>query len=133
MNNNFPEMGSPVLRSRNNNNNNNNNNNKKTNNKHPKNVNVTVFFNKKFNTVNKKNIPANKRSFLVTNVRSSGNKVRTVYDIRALKKWLQTHNTSPMTRIPYTLNNIKKYPNELPKPLIIKMKRGSSVKKAKRA
>ena len=128
-NNNFPEMGSPIVGNRRNNNNNNNNNNNKTNNKHPKNKNVTTYFNKKFNNVNKKNIPASKRTFLITDVMAN-KKVRTVYDIRALKKWLQTHGTSPMTRLPYNASNIRKYPNQLPKPLIVKMKRGPPTKKS---
>ena len=119
-------MGSPVTRYNRNNNNNNNN---KTNNKHPKNKNVTTYYNKNFNGVNKKNIPASKRSFLITNV-TTNKKVRTVYDIRALKKWLQTHGTSPITRLPYNASNIRKYPNQLPKPLIVKMKRGPPTKKS---
>ena len=122
-NNNMPEMGSPVSRSVRNNNNNNNNNNK-TNNKHPKNVNVAVFYNKNFDSVNKKNIPASKRSFLITNVNTKDKKVKAVYDIRGLSKWLRERGVSPMTRRPANSTNIKKYPNELPKPLIVKMKRG---------
>tara|TARA_B110000285_G_C15126607_1_gene620616 strand:+ start:335 stop:784 length:450 start_codon:yes stop_codon:yes gene_type:complete len=125
-NNNFPEMGSPIVGNRRNNNNNNNNNNNKnkTNNKHPKNVNVSTFYNKSFMNANKKNIPASKRSFLITNVSTNDKKVKTVYNIRGLTKWLKEHGNSPVSRTPATVKNIKKYPNDLPKPLIVKMKRG---------
>jgi len=121
-NNNLPEMGSPVVRPRRislNSSPRASPNKKNANKPHPANANVRTYFNKSFNAVNKKNIPANKRSFLLTNVLNN-RKVRTVYDIRALKKWLNQAGVSPLTRIPFTNNNIKKYPKNLPKPLVIK-------------
>lgn len=79
------------------------------------NKNVTTWMNSSLLPANKNNIPVSKRAYLKTNMRNG--KINTVYNRNGLKAILaSTVNRSapsPLTRKPFTYNNIVKYPPRL--------------------
>ena len=76
--------------------------------------NVATWYNSSVYTANINNIPKNLRVFIRTNINKS-NKVKTVYNQRGLKNLMKVEAQrgrnfiSPVTRIRYKLENIKKY------------------------
>ena len=97
-----------------NSNSNNNNNNKNKNKNNTKNKNVVAWFNNEMYPGKRNMIPASKRVYLESNIGSNG-KVKHVYNKRALKiikgvaKKSGKTPQSPITRIPFTKKDIKKY------------------------
>ena len=113
-------------------NNNSKNNNNKTKNS-PKNKNVATWLNREMSPGNKTNIKPSKRAYLKTNVAGNG-KILHVYDRDGLKNYLafsdktglNAERPSPLTRKPFKLKNIKKYPPKL----ILKVRRGKKTTKS---
>lgn len=111
--------------------NNNGKNNNKTKNS-PKNKNVATWLNREMSPGNKTNIKPSKRAYLKTNVAKNG-KILHVYDRDGLKNYLafsdkmglNAERPSPLTRKPFKLKNIKKYPPKL----ILKVRRGKKTTK----
>lgn len=91
---------------------------------------VTTWMNKSMMGANKNNVPKNRRVFLGTNVNKNGN-VKTVYNKNGLLNWLATANSvgtratknSPLTKKPFKMKNIKKYPNNVPMKVKFVMKK----------
>ena len=112
--------------------NNNGKNNNKTKNS-PKNKNVATWLNREMSPGNKTNIKPSKRAYLKTNVAKNG-KILHVYDRDGLKNYLafsdkmglNAERPSPLTRKPFKLKNIKKYPPKL----ILKVRRGKKTTKS---
>jgi len=91
---------------------------------------VTTWLNRSMMGGNKNNVPLNRRVFLKTNLNKNGN-VKTVYNKEGLLNWLATANSvgtravknAPLSKRPFKMNNIKKYPNNVPRKVKFVMKK----------